>query len=186
MSASLVKMGPVSIQDENGKMFRFTPQGEVVEVGSADEWYTRSHRDNPIRRSTPGGSQGGRIIVGFNVGIKEKWKVDDIVKLVYKIRRKQVEDAIKVKDAFPHPQGGDVGITFLTQMGIWQTVRDKKAYPERGAQVIIMNIIREKKARFRKDMVDIAEEMVVRLKQNAVIVEMSNKGVVTETIEVGP
>ncbi len=186
MSVSYVRMGPLRVFNEDGKAFEFVPTGKIYEVGDASEWYTRSQRENPIKRSTNRSTQGGRIIVGFNVGIEEKWKMDDIVGIVFDLRRKQVKSAIKDGDARPHPLGGDVGVTFIAQKGIWQAVRDKKAYPENGAQITMANIISEKKRRFRQDMIDIGEELMSKLNQNAVIVEISERGVVEETLEIGP
>ncbi len=63
---------------------------------------------------------------------------------------------------------------------------DNKAYPENGAQVAIMNVIQEDQKRFEDDMIEIAEEMVRKFNQNAVIVEMSIRGTIDETIQVGP
>lgn len=186
MSASRIKMGPIQWSQGAKNKEKFIPKGKIVEVGDPSEWYTRSHRANPIKRRIKEGAQGGRIIVGFNVGIEEKWKIEDIVDLVFGIRHRQVTNAIKDGQAQPHPAGGDIGLTFLTQMGIWQDISGDTPYPERGAQVVIMNIIQEDRDRFADDMIEIAEIMVKKLQQNAVIVEMSDKGVVTETIEVGP
>ncbi len=184
MSASLIQMGPTRYFNEEGVALKFTPAGKVYEIGDASSWYTRSYKENPIKSAHNRSVQGARIIVGFNVGIEEKWKMDDIIDIVFDVRRQQVESAIEDKDAKPHPLGGDVGVTFLAQKGIWQAVREKKVYPENGAQVMIMNIIAEKKSRFRDDMVEIAEELARKLKQNAVIVEMSKNGAIQETLEV--
>jgi hypothetical protein len=185
MGASKIKMGQFRAFTKEGRQFRFNPVGDVHEVGDASSWFTRNYKSNPWKEKEEE-SQGARIIVGFNVGIEEKFDMEYIIDLVFKIRRKQVEDAIKDGDAEPHPYGGDVGITFLAQQGIWQSVRDDRPYPERGAQVIVMNIINEKKNRFKQDMIDIAEEMVSKMKQNMVLIEMSKNGAVTATIEVFP
>jgi hypothetical protein len=186
MSVSLIRMGPLKMFDERGRAFEFIPEGKVYEVGDASQWYTRDHKRNPVARATKEASQGGRIVVGFNVGIEEKWKMDDIVDIMFDARRQQVLDAIEDGDAQPHPLGGDVGMTFLAQRGIWQAVRDTEAYAENGAQIAIMNIIKEKKTRFRQDMIDLAEILARKLSQQAVILEMSKRGAVTETLEIVP
>ncbi len=185
MSASYIKLGPQKfvVLDTIAK---FTPQGPIREIGDVSDWRTGSHRENPIKSRTKRPSQGARIILGFNVGVVEKVKMQDVIDLVHKMRRKQVAAAIMDGDAKAHPLGGDIGASFVAQAGLWQDLKDEKAYPENGAQVAIMNIIQEKEKRFEDDMVEIAEEMVLKFHQNAVIVEMSMKGVVEETIEVGP
>lgn len=187
MSASYIKLGPAKFKFESlGTTAKFTPTGDIQVIGDVSEWQTRSHRHNPIKRRDKRPTQGARIILGFNVGIEEKVRMKDVVDLVHAIRRKQVTAAIKDDDASPHPLGGDIGASFVAQTGLWQDLNADEAYPENGAQVAIMNIIGEKEDRFVDDMVEIAEEMVTQFHQNAIIVEISLRGVVDETIEVGP
>lgn len=185
MSASYVRLGAQRFKVLD-TVAKFTPEGPVIEVGDVSEWRTRKYRENPIKSRGKRPTQGARIILGFNVGIEEKVKMQDVIDLVHAMRRKQVTAAIKGGEATTHPLGGDIGASFIAQTGLWQDLKDDKAYPENGAQVAIMNIIQEDQKRFEQDMIDIAEEMVVRFHQNAVIVEMSERGVVEETIEVGP
>lgn len=186
MSVSRIQMGPRKFFNEDGEALRFVPVGKVVEVGDASSWYTRSHRDNPIKSRDKTQNQGARIILGFNVGIEEKVTMQDVIDLVFKVRKSQVKDAIKDGEASAHPLGGDIGATFLAQAGLWQSASDTEAHPENGAQVAIMNVIQENAKRFEDDMIEIAEEMVRQFHQEAVIVEMSVRGAVEETIQVGP
>ncbi len=185
MSASYIRMGPQKFKVLD-TVAKFTPEGPVKEIGDVSEWRTPSHRENPIKSRGKRPTQGARIILGFNVGTTEVVKMADVFELVHRLRRKQVAAAIIDGDAKAHPLGGDIGASFVAQAGLWQDLKDDTAYPENGAQVAIMNIIQEKEKRFEDDMVEIAEEMVSKFHQNAVIVEMSMRGVVEETIEVGP
>ncbi len=184
MAMSKVRMNPVKYQTEDGRILEFTPKGKMHERGDASEFYTDNVRQNPLKRHSVEPTQGARILIGFNVGIEQKWTMKDIVKFVF--RREQVESAINDGDAQEHPLGGDVGITFLAQEGIWQAVRETNAYPEQGAQVLMMNIISEKPKRFIKDMSELADAMVTEFQQQAVLLEITKNGVVKENFEFGP
>lgn len=186
MSVSLIRMGPLKAFDEQGRAYRFVPQGKVYEVGDPSQWYTRSWKSNPLKKRVKDQAQGARIILGFNVGIEEKVTIQDVVDLVFKLRRQQVKEALEDGEAQPHPLGGDIGATFVAQKGLWQSVKDEQAYPENGVQVAMMNIIQEDPERFIEDMIEIADAMVADFNQNAVLIEISNNGVVDETMEVGP
>lgn len=184
MAAILMDIGPVTALNADDQMVKFKPTGALIEVGDAREFFTRNMRKNPIAQDESAPSRGVRMLVGFNVGIVKTWTMKDVVDIVFRLRRRQVADAIKGGYAKPHPQGGDVGATFIAQSGLWQQVHVKKPYPEPGAQVVIMNIIHERHEEFRKDMVEIAEELARKLKQQAVMLELQEHGVTKRTLTI--
>ncbi len=185
MSASKIKFGRTKFKCLDTTA-QFSPDGTIQKIGDVSDWYTSSARSNPIKRREKRPTQGCRILMGFNIGTEEKITMKEVVTTVHAIRRKQVSAAIADGDAQPHPLGGDIGASFIAQAGLWQDLEADQAYPENGVQIAIMNTIQEKPQRFADDMIAIAEELVERYHQNAVIVEMSERGVVEETVEVGP
>lgn len=186
MSAILMDIRPVTALNENGDMVKFKPLGNLIEVGDASSFFSKDIRANPILDDSAAPTHGARIFVGFNVGIVAKWKLQDAMDIVFRVRLRQVKRAIKLGYATPHPAGGDIGATFLAQRGLWQPVKTRKAHPEDGAQVIIMNIIHEKKSEFQNDMVEIAEALARELEQQAVLLEFQVNGAVKRTLLIGP
>lgn len=130
-------------------------------------------------------TQAARFAIGFNVGIKQKWTMPKIIRLVHRIRREQVKRAFDEGYAVEPGHGGDIGASFIAQKGLWQTVDRRKDYPENGAQVVIINNISEKHREFRQDMEYLAETLATELEQDAVLVEHQSRGVVIETVLYG-
>lgn len=185
MGVSKIKMGRTTVYAFGGAAV-FIPVGDVVEVGDTSEWYTKNFKENPFRSKGVKDSQGARIFLGFNIGVEEKVKIEKVIDLVFELRKDQVNGAINDGDAKEHPDGGDIGASFLLQKGLWQKRSDDKAYPENGVQIVIENIIHEKKSRFRLDMIEIAEALVTKFKQQAVILHLSKNGIIVDEIEVFP
>ena len=113
-----------------------------------------------------------RLIVGFSVGDVPTWTMDDLIPLVQRIRERQA---------------GDPSASFVAQKGIYKH-RDasKGVVHEDGAQIFIVNTSGASLAAFRKEMVELAEEICVALQQEAVIVEIQVNGVSHKTMGVGP
>lgn len=183
MGVSKIKMGRTAVY-ALGDSAVFEPVGDIIEVGDVSEWFTRDFKSNPFKGGKKQGSQGARIMLGFNIGIEDKVRIEDVIDLVFEIRKNQVNRAIDDGDAKEHPDGGDIGASFLIQKGLWQKRTDTKAYPENGVQIVIENVIHEKRKRFNDDMKDLAEVMVKKFKQQAVILHLSTNGVIRYEYEV--
>jgi hypothetical protein len=119
-----------------------------------------------------------RIFVGFNVGLKTVWKLDDVVRIVKRVRKAQVDDASS---------------SFLLQRGLYtHAKRDeqgkKVTVDEPGAQVIIVNT-RDLETRgrdFKRQMLELAEALATELRQESVILEVQKGGLNQKTYGVGP
>jgi hypothetical protein len=201
-----MNLSPVNLRDRNtGNTYRFEPDGPVEvhvdEQGAAEAGLdvndlietarriTGSSSDrsrNPVAERELRPQQGARLLIGFNVGTKKVWTVDGVLNLAFWYRRQQVEKAFKEGYAKPSAVGGDLGMTFLIQKGVWQTVGDKKAYPENGTSLILLNTISEEPRHFEQDMENLAEELATRLKQQAIIIEHQVRGVVEQTVTMLP
>ncbi len=185
MAVSLVRMDKTKMK-VGRTLKEFNPKGDILEVGDCQPFFTRSYKTNPVSSRDKKASQGARILMGFNVGTEEKWTLKEITDFVFTIRRQQVQDAIDAGEAQPHPQGGDVGISFLSQSGVWQSVSEATPHVEKGAQILFMNTIHEKPLRFENDMVALSEQLASHFQQNAIILELQERGVVEETLVVTP
>ena len=118
-----------------------------------------------------------RLFVGFNVGSKPRWKLDDVVRIVRRVRKKQV---------------GDPSSSFVLQRGIYahtERVGGKQLIvDEKGAQIILVNTpeLETSPRDFQNQMTELAEILATELKQEAVIVEIQQGGVTKKTISMGP
>lgn len=184
MAVILMDIRPVTALNEHGDMVKFKPVGPLIEVGDASEFYAENTRSNPILEDADAPSQGARIHIGFNVGTEQRWTMTDVIDIIFNVRRAQVAKAIKSGYAKPHPHGGDVGASFVARKGLWQPVHSKKAEPEDGAEIMIMNIIHEHKAKFRQDMINLAEVLADDLEQNSVLLEFQEYGVVKRILSI--
>lgn len=150
----------------DGTVGRFRPTGEVLLVGD-EAAYKRNNREWTDKS---GELLAARFFVGFNVGLKPTWSMDDVVALVERTRRKQ-----KAK-----PDS-----TFLAQRGLY-TGDAGELVDESGAQIIILNLSGLAAKAFTKQMEELADIIVHELKQERVIVEIQQAGVVKETFSWTP
>jgi hypothetical protein len=199
-----MNLSPVNLRDRNtGNIYRFEPEGAVEvhvdEEGAAEAGVDVDDLIEASRRITGGGrssnpvaerelrpQQGARLLIGFNVGSKKVWTVDGVLNLAFWFRRQQVAKAFAEGYAKPSAVGGDLGMTFLIQKGVWQPVGDKHAYPENGTSLILLNTINEEPKHFEQDMESLAEELATRLKQQAIIIEHQVRGIVEQTVTMLP
>ena len=139
---------------------RFRPKGKliVVEEGAMP---------NPAKR-LGGGGFSARIFVGLNVGTRKGYSVDDVVDLVWKVRKRQKRTA----DA-----------SILAQKGIYEDFKGRRIV-EPSVQIIIIDLSGEKKRAFVDEMEELAEELCTKLKQETVILEIQKKGIVTDVYSV--
>lgn len=141
----------------------FRPQGRLV-------------RHGPDLRSNPAGwsskrTLSARIIVGFSVGQVPTYNVDDLIRLVERVREQQ---------------GGNPSATFITQKGIYQHRDGTGVVHEDGAQVFIINLADLPDEDFEQQMVTLAETIAREMHQEEVIVEIQENGQSKITIGVTP
>ncbi len=127
-------------------------------------------RDNPnLWRSKH--TLAARIFVGFKVGNRTKWKMDDVVDIVRKVRTKQ---------------SGDPSSTFIAQRGIYKHSDGSGVVDEAGAQVILIDSHGTKMNKWREDVLKLAEIIAKKLQQESVVVEIQKNGLSVDTFGVGP
>jgi hypothetical protein len=144
----------------------FRPNGKLLVVGPEV-----ANANLAPRWSTSGGMWSARIFVGFNVGGKARWDIDDLIKVVKRVRKKQERSP----DA-----------SFVAQKGIYTSTATGTTVEENGAQVIILNTAGAKAKDFVAEMLALAEEIARALKQEEVIMEIQRAGLVKKTYGVGP
>lgn len=151
-----------SAPDGHGGSFR--PNGKLTTVGDAVH-------QNPAAWASKKPMLASRLFVGFSVGNKPRWKVDDLVRIVKLIRKRQ---------------GHAPDASFLLQRGIYTSRKSGKTVTEDGAQVVLLNVDGATTKDFEAEMLTLAEEIAKRLKQEEVIVELQRGGVAFRTFGVVP
>lgn len=141
----------------NGRSCTFWPNGKLYIVGEEAQ-------------ENPKVTWAARLFVGLNVGGKPKWKIDDVVKVVRRIRT---------------AQGHSPNLSFIAQKGIFRSSDTGKVVEEDSVQIIIIGS-GESKAEFGEDMLLLAEEIASALKQEKVVVEIQRNGISVETYGVAP
>jgi hypothetical protein len=136
-------------------------------------------RSNPEWWSDTEPLYASRIFVGFNVGDRPTWTMEDLVRLVKSVRLRQV---------------GKADHTILYQKGVYTSKKSGKQKPitEEGGQIIILNLKEfmkpkdRKKAKevFRAQMVSLADRIIEEMHQEMVIVEIQKDGIRVETVGV--
>lgn len=111
-----------------------------------------------------------RIILGFKVGKKIAWSMNDIVHFVKQERIAQ--------EALPNA-------TFLAQRGLYQHKKGGKVIDEPGAQVFILNLGGQKPKDFREDILKLAEKMANHFEQESIILEFQKNGINRFTYDIG-
>ena len=180
-------MGSIHVRGQNGEMLRFKPNGPMSVVNLDSKFKPTAHNPlevdyNPAAWRARKPLQGARIIVGFNVGTEQKWTMESVLQKVFDFRRAQVERAYKGGWAQQSVTGGDVGLTLLSQQGVFQSVSDPQAHPENGAQILLLNTISEDEAHFAQEMEELADWLATELDQWEVILEHQRNGGVEETV----
>ena len=157
---------------------RFRPKGRlrVYHEGDITEDSTVEYRDdetrhrakaNPASRLGSGG-YSARIFVGLNVGQRKAYNVDDVVKIVWNVRKKQ-------------KRSGDASI--LAQRGIYEDRKGKRVV-EPSVQVVLIDLAGTPAKEFTHEMVELAEALCHKLKQETVILEIQKGGVVKDVYSV--
>jgi len=136
-------------------------------------------RSNPQWWSDTTPLFAARLFVGFNVGDRPTWTMEDLVKIVKAVRLRQV---------------GKADHTILYQKGVYTSKKPGKQKPvtEEGGQIIILNLAEFVKPKdkgrvkevFRKQMVALADTIIEQMQQEMVIVEIQKDGMRIESIGV--
>lgn len=145
----------------------FEPSGEVYEIGDVSRLRT-TRQSNPITKDTDP-ALSARIFVGLSVDGVPTYSIDDVLKIVKKMRLAQLRRV-----------GGDPGASFLLQRGLYKYTRGKskgKTIPEDSVQVVILRISAESDGKFEANVGKIAEALAHKLKQEAVYAELQRDGV---------
>lgn len=141
---------------------KFNPSGPTQTVTA-----TNTARPNPLDWNSTT-TRAARLFVGFKVGKKLTWKMNDLVKLVKKTRVEQVSSA---------------NSTYIAQRGIY-THRNGVVVDEPGAQVIIIDEQGTSEAVFAGQMIALGEVIAKKLKQESIVVELQENGVVKRVMGV--
>jgi hypothetical protein len=139
---------------------RFKPKGQL-------KLYHEGAMPNPTTR-LGGGGYGARIFVGLNVGQKKAHSIDDIIKIVWAVRKRQKRQA----DA-----------SILAQHGIYEGF-DGKRVVEPSAQVVLIDLAGTPKRKWVDEMKELSEELRKKLRQETVILEIQRRGVSTDVYSV--
>jgi hypothetical protein len=139
----------------------FRPTGKVIEVGEVPQLEA-----NPVKRhaATP---LTARLFVGLSVGQERAWTVEDVINVTQEVRLRQKE----APDA-----------SFLVQRGLY-TDRSSEIVREDSVQVVLFNF-GDDMAVFEAQMVELAEELIDRLRQETIYVELQKNGVPHSVLEV--
>ena len=161
-----------SWQSPDGKQrgtFRANPEAPKFAYKLGEQRF--SSRTNPAAWSSGGPTYSATLFVGFSVGNKPTWNMNDLIKLVKAVRIKQVK----------HPDS-----SFLYQKGIYTHESNGEVVTEDGAQVIILNVppMVRKLTVFRRNMITLGETICREMKQETVIVRLDKNGIAQETIGV--
>lgn len=150
---------------KSGHVRRFRPTGEV--------FYMNYESARVIAASeAPAGSKveklgaGGysaRIFIGLNVGTKTEYTLEDIMRATLAYRKK-------------HGKAADG--SFLGQKGIYED-RKKRIIEEPSVQIVLIDLSGMSEKRWTFEMTGLAKHLREKFKQETVILEIQNRGLVT-------
>jgi hypothetical protein len=160
MTTHLCNAGEALHRRPDGGISRFRPRGKL-----------RLHHEGAIENPSTrlgGGGYSARLFVGLNVGQAKRYNENDIVDLVWRTRKRQ---------------GRSADASILSQKGIYED-RSGARVVEPSVQVIIIDFSGQPKKAFTSEMVQLAEVLRKRLKQETVILEVQRRGVTTDVYSV--
>lgn len=143
----------------------FKPNGAVRSCGCGHAV------QNPAAWESDEAPLAARIFVGFNVGPRTVWNIEDLIRLVRRVRE---------------AQGHKADASFLAQRGIYTSSVDGSVVEEPGAQVILLDLEGSSQKDFQGEMVSLAEIIATELEQEAVILELQKGGLTLRTFGVVP
>lgn len=127
---------------------------------------TRNNLKPNWRSSEP--MWAARILVGFSVGHEPVYNMDDLIRIVRRVRDKQGiprTRASSTRRACTHTDGSGT-------------------VTEEGAQVVLLNLTGESREKFTEQMIELGNVIREEMQQEAVIIEIQRGGVVQEVIGV--
>ncbi len=142
--------------EPNGRLFLVNPDG---------------YRANPDQWVSEGITLSARLFVGFNVGGKPTWKLEDLIDIVERVRI---------------AQGEKPDSSFIAQRGLYTSERDGSIVREDGAQIIIFAPPGTKMQKLDQQTTELAEIICREMKQEVVIVDLQKNGLSKKTKGVGP
>lgn len=147
---------------------RFRPVGQVYEVDKSGSLVPIGPRNNPIER-LGGGGLSARIFLGLSVGDKPTYSIDDVVKGFVEIRKSQ---------------GASPDASILLQRGVYTQSADGKVVTENSVQILILDFEGRSKRAFTEEVNSIGVRLRERFKQESVIVEIQERGVVQDVYSI--
>ena len=160
MTAHQAYCGEATYVLANGGRKTFRPKGRL-------RTYEKGALKNPATRLS-GGGLSARLFVGLKVGQRATYKIDDVIAIVRRVRKRQ---------------GKSADASILAQKGIYED-RSGDLVVEPSVQVIIIDLASEKKSAFVADMKELAEELRRKLHQETVILEIQRRGIVRDVFSV--
>jgi hypothetical protein len=156
------RRGTATLREDLGKGRSFRP-GTKTRVVYGRPKTTR----NPVERYG-GGGLAARVFVGLNVGRERAWTEDEVVEAVRTIRE---------------AQGAPPDASFLTQLGIYSEP-GVGIVEEPSMQIVFIDTQGVDKDTWERQMKEVGVELRKRFLQKEVIVELQEKGVVTDVFGV--
>lgn len=164
----------------------FTPTGSVHMINPA----VLRTRLNPGAIWGKTGPWSVRIFVGLSVNYTPTYTVDAVVKLVTKIRHRQLLPRVretkiaegKRKSLLYRPMA-KADASFLYQKGIYEHRDGSRVVSEDSVQIIVLNVDENEPVNvFRVNMLKLAEELRIALHQEQVILQFQKAGAEKETV----
>jgi hypothetical protein len=155
---------------------RFTPKGRLLV-------YHEGAAPNPTTRLGSGG-YSARLFVGLNVGQRKAYTIDDVVKIVWSVRKKQGRSGDDADDGrWSLFDGGSPRASILAQRGIYED-RSGKRVVEQSVQVVVIDFSGATKKQFTDEMIDLGETLRKRMKQETVILEIQRADRVVDVFSI--
>lgn len=143
----------------------FLPHGSVR---VHDLSYSRRMRMNP-RELLSTDTYAARLVVGFKVGDRPTYNIDDLVEIVTAFRKAQ----------------GKPDASFISQKGVYQHRSSREIVVEDSGQVII-DVWGTPPDEFLDEMTMLAEHVATTMQQESVILEIQRNGVTQQVFSVMP
>ena len=166
----------------NGSRCSFEPEGPQHVVGRPRLENRTMALRNPVEWDDAHNTEmlAARLFVGLSVGQKPTWSVDDVVDIVLAVLSEQANRGRKRKEA------RHVDASFIVQRGLYTSRRTGAITRENSVQVVLLNLDELPQRRFADEVVELADQLVYRLEQEEVVVDMQKDGVSFRTIGVKP
>jgi len=135
----------------------FRPNGKIRFHGN---WKNRDSKENPEEWWDAGGLSA-RFFLGFNVGDKPTYSVDDAIPVV----RDELERLL-----------GNPSSSFITQKGIYKSKITGNVVEEDGVQIVVFDETGHSNSEWKTKMAELAKTLVREFQQEAVFVQLQKNG----------